>query len=49
MTGVVESAILYGGLDALATFLDGDVRQTDDVEISGLARADVDFDFHDVD
>ncbi len=42
------AAIFQRRLDALAALLHGDVRQADDVEVAGLARADVHLDFHQV-
>jgi hypothetical protein len=44
MAGIIETTIFESGFDALAAFLDGDVRKADDIEISGLAGANVDFD-----
>ena len=43
--GKIEAAIVERGLDALAAFLDGDVRQADDVEVARASRADVHLDF----
>ncbi len=44
----IVAAIFQRGLDALAAFLHGNVRQADNIEIAGPARADVHFDFHEV-
>ena len=43
--GEVETAIVEGGLDALAAFLDGDVGQADDVEVAHASGANVHLDF----
>ncbi len=42
------AAIFQRGLDAFAAFLHGNVRQADNIEIAGLARADVHLDLHEV-
>ena len=44
----IVAAIFQRGLDAFAAFLHGDVGQADDIEIAGLARADVHLHFHEV-
>ncbi len=43
-----EAAVAKGRLDALAAFLDGIVRQADDVEILHAGRTHVDFDLDEV-
>src|SRR5712692_862640 len=46
--GEIEAAVLQCRLDALAAFLDGNVRQAHHVKIAQAARADVHLDFDEV-
>ena len=48
IAGIIEAAVFQRGLHALVAFLDGDVWQTDNVEISLLAGADVDLDLDEI-
>ncbi len=48
IAGIIEAAVFQRGLHALAAFLDGDIWQTDNVEISLLAGADVDLDLDEI-